>query len=288
MIRLFQFKNNFLSESKKKLEAEYSVIGYFDGLDMKTDKEMEVGEKNRILSDPSYAFIEKNPDEMCDYFNIVGLREKDDTKFWEMQEEALVFISCIRFVKKSNNLSKIIENIEKTYNAICFTTLDNSDLIICLRTKSYIKGHEAIENYHMVIQTCDPENNLQKGFSVLAIQQLILDALAQDMILGIKEERLHCVLRGVIKNWSNINVFLVKLKDKLKIKDTEENIERLGIYGLLGSEDITIILREICSIDLFKLYADNGLMTHNNDVYSDAFYNVRTEILRELEIGGII
>lgn len=169
MIRLFQFKNNFLSESKKKLEAEYSVIGYFDGLDMKTDKEMEVGEKNRILSDPSYAFIEKNPDEMCDYFNIVGLREKDDTKFWEMQEEALVFISCIRFVKKSNNLSKIIENIEKTYNAICFTTLDNSDLIICLRTKSYIKGHEAIENYHMVIQTCDPENNLQKGFSVLGI-----------------------------------------------------------------------------------------------------------------------
>ncbi len=197
MIRVFQFKNNFLSENPKMLKAEYSVIGYFDGLDMKTDADMKGAERSCILSDPfQYEFIKNDPYEMCDYFNIAGLREQSDEDFWKSSEEPLVFISCIRFRRKSEKLKKLIEMIEKTYHAVCFTTLDSSDLVICLKTTSHEKGYRAIEEYRRIISEHDSQNGIQKGFSVLAIRQAVLDSLRDREAVGIEEEQLQCVLRG--------------------------------------------------------------------------------------------
>lgn len=284
MIRVFQFKNNFLSENPGMLKAEYSVIGYFDGLDMKTDAGMEGMEKSRILSDPfQYEFIKNDPYEMCDYFNIAGLREQSDEDFWKSSEEPLVFISCIRFKRKSEKLKELIEMIEETYHAVCFTTLDSSDLVICLKTTSHEKGYRAIEEYRRIISECDPQNGLQKGFSVLAIQQHVLDSLRDSRAVGIEEEQLQCVLRGVIRDWSGIDPFLKELGSELKVDMTSN----CAVYGLLGSEDITITLKNIRSIDWFRLYANKGLMTHVHPQYRAAFYNIRTEILEELKTGEI-
>jgi len=36
MIRKFEFKNNYLSGDTNSLEAEYSSVGYFDGMDGST------------------------------------------------------------------------------------------------------------------------------------------------------------------------------------------------------------------------------------------------------------
>lgn len=281
MIRLFQFKNNFLSKYTEKLVAEYSIIGYFDGLDMKTDKDMNLKKTIELLNDPMQIEISKSLNEMCDYFNIAGIRCDDDTEFWQFNDHFFVFISCVRLQKKSTKLFEIIKKIETDYNAVCYTTLDSSDLVICLKSKSYYEGYEAIENYHRIIEEYDKDNGLQKGFSLLAIHQCALNGLLRDEKPWMSDEKLCCILRIVVKDWKEINNYLDELKSTLKIQKCET-------YGLLGSEDIMVELKDVQSKDWFSLYADNGLLTHGNLYYNKAFYNIRTEILVKREDGDLV
>ena len=183
MIRLFQFKNNFLSENSGMLDAEYSVIGYFDGLDMKTDKEENVTKHIELLSDPMRIDNVQELNEMCDCFNIAGIRQKDDAEFWEEKAPFFVFISCLRLQRRSDVLQRIMETIESYYVAVCYTTLDSSDLVVCLKTKRYDDGYKAIENYHRIIREIDEHNDLQKGFSVLAIRQEALNVLDRKSVV---------------------------------------------------------------------------------------------------------
>lgn len=278
MIRLFQFKNTFLSESSEVLKAEYCVIGYFDGLEMKTDQEMSPSEKSRLLSDPMQSsFTKDEAYELCDYFNIVGLRNTADADFWENNSKPYVFISCIRLKKKTTKLEEIINRLENSYEAMCYTTLDSSDLIICLRTASYDEGYRILEKYHVIVNVCDSGNAIQKEFSVLAIQQKILNDLSTGSTEVIIDEPLCGILRGVIKDWKCIDGFLGKLKDGMG------EVKSCKVYGVLGSEDIAIAIYGVRSINWLRLYADGGLMTH--PIYQDAFYNIRTEFLMELKTG---
>ena len=283
MMRLFQFKNTFLSENSEMLAAEYSVIGYFDGLDMKTDSDMNPQEKNRLLSDPLQNVLLKNESfEMCDYFNIVGMRQESDQNFWNITDKSYIFISCIRLKKKAKKIKEIIAAIENKYVAVCYTTLDSSDLVICSKSSSYEEGYRAVEKYHSIVTHYESQNGIQKGFSVLAIRQRVLDDLLNGETKGIEDELLCIILRGVINDWNCINKFISNLKNRLGIADKEQSCK---VYGVLGSEDIMIVLKDIHSINWFGLYAKNALMTH--PAYQDAFYNVRTEIILNLETGEI-
>lgn len=274
MIRLFQFKNNFIGAESKQVEATYSALGYFDGLDLGDVKENGDLEREELLSDP-FRFLIRDKKallEECDYFNVAGIAE-DEGDFWETEELPFIFISFIRMNKRSQNIKRIIEGIEENIRVEgekkgkCYRTYDNSDLIICLRTKKYSLGYHYIENYRNLIQGMDQGNYLQKSFSICVLKQNILDDILNKAEL-IEDEEISCNLRCLIR-------------DLGKAHDFCEDLKRQGFnvqnYGVLGSEDWVINIKNIRMVSLLDMYKTDGRFTHKK--YKDAFMNIMTEIL---------
>lgn len=299
MIRIFQFKNSFLSEIDKKVEAEYSAFGYYDGLVMKTMDTDNLSESRHLLSDPFQIEVsEDDPYEMCDYFCIAGMCEEDDKEFWEKGKKPYIFISCLRFVRKTKIISQVINEIEEKYSAKCYLTLDSSDLIVCLRTCRYQEGYQIVEKYSNIVREYDEENRIQKGFSVFVMWQKTLDELSsedlssgssmegmteQEMELAHQEiqqmdssETISCLLYCIVRDWESIPGFCDKLE--------ECSISQFQ-YGILGSEDITLMIQNVQAVEWFAKYGLNNLMTHSNIFYEGAFYNIRTEILVDRKRG---
>lgn len=276
MIRIFQFMNNFLTEDTKMVKARYSSFGYFDGLD--TWQENNEAQIRKFLSFPQQAHI--NKDVTCDYFNIVGIRKEEAPSFWGHEEEnPLLFVTFIRLKNESKKLEEIIEDIEKKYNAYCYTTFDSSDFIVCMRTKKYSEGYEVIEGYSGIVNKQDSDNGIQKSFSVCSIHQDILNKIALRSAENfIEDEKISCILNCVIQDWKRIPYFEAKLKKEL-------NISECPGYGILGSDDRLYMLNEINISELFRLYGNGGLLTHGNEDYK-AFYNIKTEIL--IKSGGTV
>lgn len=285
MVRIFHLKNNYFSNEIEMVSADYSVLGYFDGLSMEAHYEKG---KNAI----DYLMIEEknNPYEQCDYFDIVGFRddEKYDRSFWEKGKNPYIFISCIRFSQLSSISEEIIKKIEITYDAICYTTIDSNDLIICRRTKSFADGYEKIESYENMFQIIDERNKIQKVFSIIAISQVVLDILSgcelerwseKDKEMGrteksnLLEEDVSCQIRCVIKDRESMKEFVDDLEKELGTC--------CSVQGILGSDDYILHINGIKMTDLLALYGYNRLLTHGNINYKKAFYNVQTEILIE-------
>lgn len=266
MIRLFQFKNNFLSQNARMVSAEYSSIGYFDGLDTRIVLDQEAQD---ILSLPTQ--VQYQSDDNCDYYNIVGIRREEDECFWKEKEGTFLFISCLRFKKCSEKLDEIVAQIENKYCACCYYTFDSSDLVVCMKSDSYIKAYQAIEKYPDLIAECDPGNGIQKSFSILSVRQEILDMLPEEDN-NMEDEEVSVILRCVIKDRTAVKDFKEQLDKEVGIAESKK-------YGILGSDDMLIVLESVNIKHLFKQYKQNGLLTHSNRLYKKAFYNIRTEIL---------
>ena len=290
MIRLFRFKNNYITKEIDMVSADYSVFGYFDGLSMQVYQD-EIEILNAFNDDCLIAEKDQEPYEMCDYFDIVVIHSEEtaDRMFWKKGGNPYIFISCIRFQHVSSELDTIIKEIETKYNAICYTTIDNSDLVVCIRTTTYAEGYRNIERYPKIIQKFDPKNRLQKGFSLMVISQVVLDMLsgsgldrwkkndleAAGVEVGLlKREQLTCLLRGVIFNWDELKKFKSELKRRLNVD--------IRFQGILGSEDIVFALHTIDSLEFLRLFGYRMLLTHGNDIYKSVFYNIRTEILMDI------
>lgn len=276
MIRLFQFKNNFIGEEIEQIEAEYSAFGYFDGLVLGLAEEENKAEA--LLSDPFYFLVDNKNAllEECDYFNVAGICQ-DDKSFWEANDLPFIFITFVRMKKRSRNMEKIISEIsgkagegdqKKTQ---CYRTYDSSDLIICMRTKRYSSGYCFIESYRDIVQSVDKDNCLQKSFSICVIKQETLDNI-MDNAGCIENEKVSCNLRCLVRN--------IK-----KASDFCRELQELGMdvqnYGILGSEDWIISVRDIDMVRFLDMYKKEGRLTHK--AYKDTFMNVMTEVLVKKE-----
>ncbi|MCD7717137.1 MAG: hypothetical protein LUI39_11915 [Lachnospiraceae bacterium] len=286
MVRLFNFKNNFLSDIPQPVSADYSVFGYYDGLSMKTyEKEKEILE---IFNDSLVSELtKKEPPEKCDYYSIVGFcQEASDEDFWKKGGKPYIFISCLRILKKIGDLNPFMEKLNAEHDAVFYTTVDSSDLVVCIRTSTYEEGYRTIESYPKMMK--DSGNKLQKGYSVFLIFQPVLDILSEDPVaikewekedldaarkeIGwLRDEELECSIRCVVKDWANFCPFVDELK---RFCQTEPEV-----FGVLGSEDVILRLSSVNSRKVLALFGRNSILTHGNDFYSAALYNARTEIL---------
>lgn len=280
MIRLFQFKNNFLRENDSQLEAEYSIIGYFDGLDMQVFED-DTSEGLEILSDTYRSLLYVGSDtekllEACDYFNVAGMcrDSQKDSDFWNHSSEALYFVSFLRFAKRSDQLKQFIETIEKDSRCICYTTYDSSDLIICIKTNQYSYGCDVLNHFYDTIEKKDYKGNrLQKCFSVFAIRQTVLNEIS-DQCDWLIHQNVDCFFRGVVNDRKEVDRFYKELVEECGVSGHK-------IYRILGSDDIIIAIYDISLAHLLSLYRDDGILVHSNEVYKKAFYNIRSEIAIE-------
>ena len=301
MVRIFQFKNNYFSKEKYAITAEYNAIGYFDGLDM---RRVESGseKEQRIMSDPYYTLAEKDEkafNENCDYFNLLGISMSDDDNgFWADQTMPLYFISFVRFQKRLNNLSALVQNMmsevkseinqntagslgqntdEKNISQpeaemIGYYTFDSSDLIICLKTNSYHLGDGVISSYPEYVKKYCPTASLEKSFSVCVIKQDELDS--SNALDNMIDERVSCLLRCMVCDRTKEEKYRKNLKSELSF-----DYEEISAYDVLGSDDIVLFVKNVSIKKWMRLYGKDGLLTHSNSHYKEAFFNVATEIL---------
>ncbi|MCD8290422.1 MAG: hypothetical protein LUC91_02850, partial [Prevotella sp.] len=151
--------------------------------------------------------------EECDYFTLVGIRDDDNENgFWESDNLPFLFITRMRLKDNSGSLEQIFAEIETQFNrnenpvrALCYYTLDSSDLVVAMRCDSYILGCAIIEyGYTKVVGICDPGNTVQKCFSVLSLKQELLDNYADCKAMdAFKDESVGVRLNCVINKWEN-------------------------------------------------------------------------------------
>lgn len=293
MKRVFQFKNNYFSKEAYAVAAEYNAIGYFDGLDMRRVEDRDK-DAIRIMSDPYYTLVEDDGcplKEKCDYFNILGISMVDDFEFWNDKTLPLIFITFVRFQDRIDDYHELIDSIvheaetdiKQVENDISdiridakiigYYTFDSSDLIICLRTNSYVRGTRSISKYPNYVNKSGTSIALQKSFSICVIKQTVLDCpTALDKVV---DDTISCLLRCVVRDREMVEAYCEKLEQELW-PDTRG---RVIAFDVLGSDDIMLFGRNIDIKRLLRLYAANSLLTHSNRDYKAAFFNITTEIL---------
>ena len=282
--RVFHLKNTYMSQKSETVSAPYSVFGYFDGLSMEVYREKD-GSLQDAFKDTHLT--ERGAQEDCDYFDIVGLRrgEKKDSEFWNTRREPYIFVSCLRFEKAASQLEAMMDELENEYRAVTYTTLDNSDLVVCTRTDTYKEGYLRAERYYEVLKKHDPDNELRKGFSFMTVSQALLDAIArkrteqpgaeqeeraEEELALLKKELFFCSLKGVVANWDRVDGFQRELCSALGVP-----VKR---YGMLGSEDVAFLMT-VDSKEFLKQFCTGGLLTHGNPVYKAALLNIKSDIL---------
>lgn len=283
MIRVFEFENSYIGENGQAVDAEYNLFGYFDGLTMRKFHDNLIDDFYTQFQALQLKRLEKK----CDYFDIVGfcVDEIYDEEFWRKGGEPYIFISCVRLKKPSGKLTEIIFKLESRYNGIGYTSVDNSDFIFCIRRENYVDGYKCLKEYFSYIKSIDVTNDIEKLFSVVAISQALLDILnhkekgrwntediqnAQIEFSMLKEEKISCSLRALIKNIDKTKDFVDALKKNLQT-DIQD-------FVIVGSEDLQLELHGISSLEFLSLYGFKGLLTHDDSTYSNAFYNIKTEI----------
>lgn len=275
MIRKLQFKTNLLGEKIETLSSEYSVLGYYDGLTI--EKFPDCFSDNCLSS-------EQGGKELYNSLDIIGMRQETDEEFWKKGGKPYIFITCLRLKRASREIKLLMEELERSYDStVCYLTVDSSDLVICLRSRSYLSGYRTVVQYDKVVRSFMQDNEVQTSFSAVAIWQEVLNGLksgeasaeAKAEIDQIEEEKLSALLRANVKNWGKFGEYVSLLEDEVgkSYKNT---------VGILGSEDAVIELENLDSKKFLKLFAREELLTHGNEYYRAGLLNIRTELTVEI------
>lgn len=290
MLRQFVFYNNIIGDRIKMVPTEFSVLGYFDGLRINSYGSLQ--EFESFNNSYCTGLTDDTISEKYDHFELTGFRKESDDWFWKDNNEPYIFVSCLRLKTNPNDIDRIIREIEKI-QAICYRTIDNSDLIVCYRSSSYLIGVKQVRGYDSILATLDRNNGIYISFSAVVVAQNLLDEiyqyihkleLNQDIILQLENkfqiinEKIDVLFRLNVKKWNNINDFVSKLISKLQCKG-DKTISKT--YIVLGNTDAIVMLYEIDSILLLSQYSNDGMLTHNNELYKNTVYNIQSEILAD-------
>lgn len=294
IVRSFGFMNSFFAEVPKAVCAEYNSIGYFDGLDIQLLSEGEsipmtleewIGDPFRYrlwdlpVNTDNANIIGTGLIPPCDFDHMIGLRRGDDSFFWNTSGMPIILITNMRLRESPSNLEKAIWQAEyEAKGMLCvYTTLDYSDLLLCLKVKSFGSAYRELMGLEKHFNVHQGKGNFLKGFSSLIICQQKLD---DEMNIETKyPEKLDVEFRVNVKDHTKTEGFISLLEKEL-------GTENLIVHGIFGSDDYRIEAKEIVEGRLIQLYRTGGLLVHTNPAYREAFYNIRTEILSPQ--GGVV
>ena len=94
------------------------------------------------------------------------------------------------------------------------------------------------------------------------------------------DERVCLRISAVVKKQENVEHYFRKLQSKLAS-------DQIDYYNVLGNEDFLIEIDDIRLADLLPLYKTEGVLTHMDEAYDQAFYNLSSQIiLKKGEYNG--
>lgn len=223
-----------------------------------------------------------------------------DEEFWKNdKKDIFLFITTLHIVpdnedNQSFDILFLKEDLEKAFNtgrgdkslkAICYLTLENNDMILCIKTSEYKKAAKIIYDFHRKKNVIKVKNKNDK------IRKFIV--MFTHTTCGIHKENVSYILENQEKykdlletTLDEINFFIAernaKAMSELK-KQLDSHLQSNKYLQIMGNEDIKLTYYDVKLKKFLQLfdYKQNGSLTTKNETYNKAIYHVSTQIVQK-------
>ncbi len=284
-IRVLELVNNFYKDedtegcaettgddSRQEL-GEYCCLGYFDALNVRS---LDCGSRQEMnIRREAECIAVRNLEGKDNRKNIICVTndEKRDEDFWKLAERMpFLFVSLIRIKFPGQHTpSDIVKTVNaKSEETMAYYTYGHSDIVV-FRT-----GNEYLKNMTSVLSMYE-EVNIYKMYSVFAVKECVLENCE-----GIPDEMVTCRLNGAVQNMEHVKVYIDKLKEALKSGNNAGDLE-INCFYTLGNSDFLMEIPKVSLINLLKCYKMGEVLTHTDEDYKKAFFNISSSILNKKE-----
>lgn len=304
--RPFTLYNDFIPPvSEDHSDWRYISFGYYDGF----------GRGENLFGDGRY-----NPQRMWEYYLeqseglngsylsqiFYGLREEEpdeeivtDKEFWDKdnieKEYPFVFLSLIQVSENQNGGKEFrtgwgrrreferVVNTGNEYKVIVYMSFDSSDMIMVVRSKSYISGAKLIDRLHdkedkNILQTTF-EWKLKYSFTVASFNKCAID---EKSFMNGKEKISKVVVYLIERYPGGIDDYIEYIKKWGEMKGVEE--ERIqefiaSRHVILGCNDEVFEISNTTWGELLELYREkNGILNSTNGEYQKCLNGITTII----------
>ena len=269
MIRVFQLMNIRPDTPVDEKYYSYLALGTFDAMETWLAEDDEI---HQVISDPfGYAILKEKavPNAECVY--VIGFRDEEPTEMEFWHSSGFLFFSSIQ-LKEEENLQMIAERIEDETNkeegkrVKVYFTLDQSSLLVCLKTDRYHKGYQTVMGYERFVKEINHHNAITHGSTIVMFPK----GAAPD-----SDERVNLLLHCLVKDRLLANGLKTKLTEKC------EEIENIAIdsFGLFGQDDKLIHISNLPVPIWISFYNGSDPMIRCSELERFGLGDLRTEVL---------
>lgn len=285
-IRVIEMMNHYyreesIGEGGASALGRFCALGYHDAIDVDLKeenienvediKEEVFGEDGTkawawnasghvVMSALNGEYAIKNV--VCAYCNEETEKEK---AFWVKDIRfPFFFFSVIRISEQTKNVHEVMKEENEKKDCMTYYCYEHNEIMAVFKTNSYSKGMERVKELYEIFTPL-------KIHSIFAVEEYVLSDGNQ--LKKIIDENVDVRWHVVMKDREKAKEFFDRLKKDVVHKGAFE------IYDTLGSEDLLVEMNGCKLTDLLPLYATGNWLTHVNQEYSSAFYNIETTIL---------
>lgn len=280
-IRILQLKNNFYQDEGKGGHnplGSYCVLGYFDAFDISNVQKVSTTEFNTWESLGKLT-VDMDGTANCRMLVCVTERPEKDKVFWEEKSDALFLITMIklnRAVGLTERLEEFMSEIFDKPKQIGYLSYDHSEIIVVTKTNMYSDGIARVNELRK-------NKGVVKTYTVFAVLETYLKSykMIKDVLI---DEKVFCRLHCMVKNEDDAETFRIALEKQVNARN-EETI-RVRKFRTLGANDWLMEINNVSICSILECYKTGNLLTHTNEQYNKAFYNIESEILVTGENDG--
>lgn len=246
----------------------YCAFGYHDAISVSVPEEIK----------DSYSICDNKSQSVTDHvdgtYTIEALSclfsstyAKKEESFWNLEDSLQYrFITVIRIGEdvQKEKIQKVIDDYNSKSDVMVYYSLEHCELLTVIRTDSYVAGME------MVKEICG-NFSTSKSFTIFAIPEEALKS--KD---NFNTENVDVLLKCSIKNYECAEQYFEEL---IKILQKHNENFSFDKYDIFGEYDIIIIIKDIQLREILPLYSMGEILTHSNEEYNEAFYNIETSFI---------
>ncbi len=289
--RQFVLHNDFIPPTSDIHSWDYLAFGYIDGISIAERNLLSASKKPlKYLWENNAAtkgeLLKRESRQVVYGFRTENEAANEDTLFWENIQHSFdypfLFFIMIQFEDQGRkNLSKLLESrelVERKFNqenvkGITYLTLDNSNLLLILKSRFYEDGAEIIDQIHRKEPFFSDSENIWKvkySFTIPAVSKEYLNDSNFETLNNKKMYQAY--IYAMELSLGSIQAFYKKLffeiKKDLKLNDENELANHICKQSILGYNDELIILKDIPWKTFLTFFKDStGLLNHSNNTY---------------------
>lgn len=269
------------------VKIDYVVLGDYDAIRIESSHHSRIykGMKETLEKEVQNLWGEYNPQILSCFRSDTEESIMQDDIFWK-EKKLFLFLTTIHVNHKNmmqiSELKKFLEEKinngeligKKTnVNAICYLTLENNDLILCMKSNDYkcmASITNALNRADKIKIDTDKQISIEYMYTIIALNLEQIDFIKKNGGTDIAQNVDRLVISCVV----NDNVAFEDLKAKIKtILDDGHST-----YQVLGNADYNITFDEVGWERIIYLFGKGDILNIENEIYQKAVFSVNTQI----------